>query len=168
MDGIEAIRRTIDHSHEWFTGTLGDLTKEQADYVPPGTAHPISEIIAHVLQTEDFIISGMIQGKPSVWETGGWEQKLGIPNVAMHTQEQARGFQCDYTALRPYKEAVYASTKAYLDGASDAELAREVQGPTGPMPVADALTNALIGNNLAHAGEIAALKGVQGAKGYPF
>ena len=36
------------------------------------------------------------------------------------------------------------------------------------MTVFDALTNALVGNNLAHTGEISALKGVQGAKGYPF
>jgi len=33
----------------------------------------------------------MIQGKPPVWETENWEQKLGVPNVAMHTQEMARG-----------------------------------------------------------------------------
>ncbi len=36
------------------------------------------------------------------------------------------------------------------------------------MKVADALSNALIGNNLAHTGEISALKGLQGAKGYQF
>ena len=105
MDAIEAIRGTINHSHGWFEGTTGDLTQEQADYLPSGTAHPIGEIVAHILQSEDMIINGMIQGQPSVWESGGWEQKLGIPNVARHTQDMARGFKGDLAALQPYKEA---------------------------------------------------------------
>ena len=168
MDAIEAIRGTINHSHGWFEGTTGDLTQEQADYLPSGTAHPIGEIVAHILQSEDMIINGMIQGQPSVWESGGWEQKLGIPNVARHTQDMARGFKGDLAALQPYKEAVFASTQACLDGLSAEDLEREVQAGEGTMTVFDALTNALVGNNLAHTGEISALKGVQGAKGYPF
>ena len=137
--------------------------------MPPGMAHPFGELVAHVLQAEDMIISGMLQGQPSVWERDGWEGKLGIPNVAMHTQEMARGFKGDVHALQPYKEAVFASTQAYLDSLTDADLDREVEGGGGgPMTVVDAITNALVGNNLAHTGEISALKGVQGAKGYAF
>ena len=111
-DAVEAIRGTVNHSHGWFEGTTSDLTQEQADFLPPGTAHPIGELIAHVLQSDDFIINGMIQGQPSVWESQGWEEKLSIPNVVMHTQETARGFKGDVAALQPYKEAVYASTAA--------------------------------------------------------
>jgi hypothetical protein len=36
------------------------------------------------------------------------------------------------------------------------------------MTVYDVLSNFLVGNTLAHTGEISALKGLQGAKGYPF
>lgn len=86
----------------------------------------------------------------------------------MHTQEQARGVKCDVAALQPYKDAVYASVQSYLDGLTDAELDRGFDGPFGPTTVIDMLTNALIGNTLAHTGEISALKGVQGAQGYPF
>jgi hypothetical protein len=115
------------------------------------------------------MINGMLQGQPSIWERDGWGEKLGVPNVARHTQDVARGFKCDVAALKPYQEAVYASTQAYLDSLSDADLDRELEGPGGrPMTVADALTNALVGNVLAHTGEISALKGVQGAKGYAF
>jgi len=168
MDVVEATKRSVGHSHDWFSGTCADLSQAQADFLPAGVAHPIGELVAHVLQSEDFIINGMIQGKPPVWETEGWEQKLGVPNVAMHTQEMARGFKVDLKALEPYKAAVYASTESYLAGITPDELDREVQGPFGAMKVADALSNALIGNNLAHTGEISALKGLQGAKGYAF
>ena len=87
MDATETVRTAINHPHGWFEGTGADLTPEQAAYVPAGTAHPISEIVAHVIQSEDVRVNSMIQGLPSVWETGGWEQKLGIPHVARHTQE---------------------------------------------------------------------------------
>ncbi len=168
MDAIEAIRGTINHSHEWFEGTMSDLTQEQADYLPPGTAHPIGALVAHILQSEDTVINGMVQGQPSVWESGGWEQKLGIPNVARLSQEVARSFKGDLNALRPYKEAVFASTQSCLDGLSVEDLDREVEIGEGTMTVFDALTNVVVGNNLAHTGEISALKGVQGAKGYAF
>ncbi len=106
MNVIEATKRAVGHSHDWFSGTCADLTQQQADYLPAGVAHPIGELLAHVLQSEDFIINGMIQGKPPVWEAQGWEQKLGVPNVAMHTQEVARGFKVDIKSLEPYKSAV--------------------------------------------------------------
>ncbi|MDA0352497.1 MAG: DinB family protein [Chloroflexi bacterium] len=168
MDATETIRTAIDHAHGWFEGTCADLTAEQAAYVPAGTAHPISEIVTHVVQSEDFIVNSMILGQPSVWDTGGWEQKLGLPNVSRHTQEQAKSFTADLAALQPYKEAVYVSVASFVDGLTPQELEREIQGPAGPMRVVDALTNALLGNTLAHTGEISALKGVQGATGYPF
>ena len=168
MNGIEAVKRAVGHSHGWYEGTVADLTQEQADFLPPGSAHPIGEVVAHILQTEDMIVSGMLQGQRPLWERDGWEAKLGIPNVSRHTQEMARGFKGDLAALQPYKEAVYASTQAYLDSLSDADLDREVDMGGNTTTVGDALTNALVGNNLAHTGEISALKGVQGSKGYAF
>ena len=59
--------------------------------------------MTHVVQSEDFIVNSMILGQPSVWDTGGWEQKLGLPNVSRHTQEQAKSFTADLAALQPYK-----------------------------------------------------------------
>ena len=168
MNGADAIRQTIGHAHQWFTGTVVDLTQEQADYLPSGAAYPIGELVAHVLQSEDMIVNGMVRGQASVWQSGGWEQTLGIPDVSRHTQEVARGFKTSIADLKPYQEAVYASVDEYLGGLTEGELAREVPGPAGPMTVYDVLSNFLVGNTLAHTGEISALKGLQGAKGYPF
>jgi uncharacterized damage-inducible protein DinB len=168
MNGSETIRTAISHAHGWFDGTCADLTSEQASFVPAGTAHPISEIVTHVLQSEDMIVNSMIQGQPSIWESAGWGEKLGLPNVAQHTQEQAKSFTADLQALQPYKEAVYASVQAFAEALTEEELDREIEFGEMKMRVADALTNALLGNTLAHTGEISALKGVQGATGYPF
>jgi hypothetical protein len=78
------------------------------------------------------------------------------------------GFQVEIALLQPYKEAVYASVASFIDGLTAEELDRDIQAPAGPMRVADALTNALVGNTLTHTGDISALKGIQGATSYPF
>ena len=168
MDAVQALKTAIDSSHGWYQGTCADVTQAQADFLPDGVAHPIGELMAHILQSEDGIINGMLQGKPPLWESEGWGEKLGVPNVMGHTNEQARGFSVDIAALAPYQEAVFAQTEAYLGSLSAEDLEREVPGPNEPMTVAQALGNALVGNNFAHTGEISALKGLLGAKGYAF
>jgi hypothetical protein len=170
MDGVEAVRRAVHHARSWYQGTIADVTAAQAVTVPPGVVHPIGELAAHIVQSEDGIVNGMLQGKPTVWEQGGWSAKLGgMPNLMRHDTATARSVKADPQSLQEYTQAVYASVDAYLDGLTPADLDREVQvGPAGTMAVADVLTNILAGNTLAHTGEISALKGLQGAKGYPF
>ncbi len=40
-------------AHQWFSGTMADVTEAQANFVPPGIAHPIGELAAHVVHSED-------------------------------------------------------------------------------------------------------------------
>jgi hypothetical protein len=66
---------------------------------------------------------------------------------------------------------VYAATNRYLDSITDADLDRELDMSGWDMPptrVGDLLNMFLLGNIFAHTGEISAVKGIQGAKGYPF
>jgi uncharacterized damage-inducible protein DinB len=168
MDAVDALTRAINASHQWYQGTVADVTSEQANYLPSGTAHPIGELAAHIVQGEDGIINGMLLGEQTVWEQGGWEQKLGIPNMQRLDKESARSFKCEVSALKEYTDAVYASTEAYLSGLQPSDLDREIDGPGGKMTVADVIGMFLLGNTFAHTGEISALKGLQGAKGYPF
>ena len=54
MDAIETIRGGVNAAHTWFEGTCADLTSEQENHRFEGFAHPISELAAHIVQTEDF------------------------------------------------------------------------------------------------------------------
>jgi len=168
MDAVEALTRTVNASRQWFQGTIGGLTPEQVNFVPPGSAHPIGEIVAHVLNSEDGIVNGMILGQPPIWERDGWGAKLGLPNVTRQDEAVARAYRCELQSLEPYMHAVHACVDDYLEALTATDLDREVDGgPPGKMTVADAL-GILIGNTLVHTGEIAALKGIQGGRGYPF
>lgn len=170
MDAVEAVRRTVHHAHNWYQGTVADVTEAQANVVPAGVTHPIGELAAHIVQGEDRIVNQMLQGKPTIWERDGWSAKLGgMPELVYHDTATARSVKVNPKSLQGYTQAVYASVDSYLDGLQPADLDREVDmGPGGKMTVADLLTNILCGNTFAHTGEISALKGLQGAKGYPF
>ena len=70
-------------------------------------------------------------------------------------------------ALQAYEQAVLATTETYLAALIPTDLDRTVAFIGGERPVADVLAN-LVVHSMGHAGEIAALKGMQGVKGLPF
>jgi hypothetical protein len=101
-----------------------------------------------------------------------WAGKVGVEAPRMSLAlEWARGLQPDLAALRQYGRAVTEAVSAYTLKLGDDDLDREVDltgAGLGVRTIGWAL-NALVAshhNNMA--GEISALKGVQGAQGYPF
>ncbi len=170
MNSAQTIAAIIKSSHDWYNGTVADVTQEQADFLPGGVAHPIGELMTHIANSEDSIVNSMILGKPSVWDRGGWSKKLGVENMMLHTTQQARNFKVNIKTLAEYSKAVQSAVDAYAEKLTDHDLERLVDagGPLGKMPVSALLTGIMVGNTFAHTGEISALKGLKGAKGYPF
>jgi uncharacterized damage-inducible protein DinB len=170
MNGVQALRSSFENAHNWYNGTIADVTPAQANYLPVGIAHPVGELIAHIVHSEDAIINGMLQGKAPLWDTQGWGKKTGLPNMMLHDTmgKGPRAFKADPAVLSEYSKAVQAQTLAYVSSLSDSSLdeKREYQG-FGVQSRAFILQT-LLANTLAHTGEISALKGLQGAKGYPF
>lgn len=78
--------------------------------------------------------------------------------------EWAGKVQVDLAAFEQYHAA--AATDAYVGGLSEADLDRQLETPLGSQSV-----NQMIGIVTAHlslhGGEISAVKGLQGLKGYP-
>ncbi|NUQ38499.1 MAG: DinB family protein [Caldilineales bacterium] len=170
MDSIALLKTALDASHRWYLGTVDGLTEAQANFVPPGTAHPIGELAAHILQSEDGIVN-MLQGQPPLWVRDGWGERLGLPMVMRQDPEVARAFRCQPGDLADYGQAVYANTEAFLSGLRPDDLDRDVDLSAmgiGTVKLGYVLTGMLLGNTFAHTGEISALKGVQGLRGYPF
>jgi hypothetical protein len=169
MNGVDVTRAAIDASHRWFSGTIADLTPELTNFVPPGKVHPIGELVVHSVNAEDYFINQRLREVAPLWERGAWGEKLGLPFMLQHEEYASREFRCDVAALQPYIDAVFAETTAYLDTLSEAELDRTMpMGPLGDMRTGDIIQFFIVGNTLAHTGEISAIKGLQGAKGYPF
>lgn len=170
MNAITLLKSAFEGSHRWYQGTVADITPELANEVPPGRAHPIGSQMAHILHSEDGMVS-MLQGQAPLWERDGWGNKLGLPMLFSQTEEGSRGFKCSPADLAEYNKAVYAQTEAYLSGLTESDLDKPIDLTSwgiGEMPLASVLTGLVLGNNFAHTGEISALKGTKGLQGYPF
>lgn len=75
----------------------------------------------------------------------------------------------DLPQFQGYAKAVVKNTLDWVGTLSDEDLNREVQAPGFPtQSVGSWITLAAVVHPSNHCGEVAALKGLKGAKGYPF
>ncbi len=157
------------NAHETLESTMKDVTAEQAHWLPPGKALPISSLYAHTIGGEDACINMLIRKTPPLLATD-WANRTGMSVIMPETQpwdDWARSVRVDLDQLRKYAQAVYAATDDYLAGLTPENLDVEIDF-AGKRPIGDALARFLVGHVNQHCGEISALKGLQGAKGYPF
>ena len=176
MDARSLLREYVQEARGFFEGTIQDVTPEQAHWSPPGQANPVGANIAHVVFSEDMVINGLLQGGAPL-AASSWAGKTGVseppPDGAASAVwgEWAHKVKVDLPALRQYAQAVHAATDKYLASLSDGALGRTLDLSAmglGQQTVRWMLNAVLIGNVNMHCGEIACLKGLQGAKGYPF
>jgi hypothetical protein len=168
-------QQTVKMQNALWQGSVAGMMSECDDAalhktLPQATVTSIASIYAHAIFSEDFITQGMLKGTAPIYKTDGWEAKTGVamPDNPAMNPEWAAGVKMDVGAFCDYAKAVHAATNAYLDSVSDAELQDKVQTPLGEQTKEWIVAN-LLGTHLPqHAGEIAALKGVQGLKGLPF
>jgi hypothetical protein len=113
----------------------------------------------------------MFQRKPPLFAST-WEGKTGITEPKwVSDPEWARRVQVDLPKAREYARAAYAQADDYIAGLTEADLDRELDLSANGLGMRslDWCLHALIIAHLHNmTGEISALKGVQGAKGYPF
>ena len=171
MNVQSAVQLQLNFWHPVLDGMVSECDSEVLGKDLPGaTVTSIGSVYAHIVLSEDSIISGMCQSKPTVYETGGWKGKLNVPfeGSPALSPDWAKGLKLDLAPFREYAKAVYGATDAYLAALPDAELERKVQTPIGEQTIGWVLVALLATHLPQHSGEIAALKGVQGLKGLPF
>jgi len=163
------ILKEMAYVRQYVDAVLEDITDEQFNWQPSGTISPISTITLHLLAAEDYFIQNLIQGEPLNWVVQGWGQKIGVPAPP----EQGRNWD-EFKTVRilvapvlAYQQALRITTDAYLDNLSEGELERRVVFAGNELSVAELLMR-LIYHSACHAGEIAAIKGMQGIKGLPY
>jgi DinB superfamily len=172
MNAQETVRQQLGFWHGTLDSMLKDCSSDTVNKKLPGsTCNSIGVIFAHTVFSEDGIVNGMFEGKPPIYVAQGWEAKTGVPHPGTgpgQDPDWASKVNMDIPKFQEYAKAVYANTDAYLSSLSDADLEKKVQGPIGETTVGWFLTTILATHFPGHAGEIAALKGVQGLKGLPF
>ena len=102
------------------------------------------------------------------WVSDNWGLGIALPpGGGGGSWEEANASNFSLEAVRDYITAVRASVDAYIANLTDEELSRMVQSIGGEQPIAAVLALIVV-HAAGHYGEVAALKGTQGAKGLPF
>lgn len=165
------LRTQYKDAHELLEGTMQGVTPEQAHWLPPGIANPLAASYVHVITSEDSVFGGMLKGGAPLM-AGEWAGKVGLSEMppTADWDAWARRVQVDLAALSSYAQAVYAATDEYLAGLTDEDLERPVDLSSWGMgeQTLGWLLSLMMVHIGWHTGEIACLKGLQGAKGYPF
>jgi hypothetical protein len=173
---VELVRRIVRDARQVLEGTMADVTQQQAEYVPPGIANPLGATYAHVVCSEDMIVQGMFrQVQPlgaSDWAARtGLSEPMPMPGPGWaEYQPWTRRVKIDLAQLRAYAQAVAEQTDTWIAGLSDADLDRpiDLSGVGLGQHTLGSAIGLLVANHLGtETGEIAVLKGIQGARGYP-
>ncbi len=167
MEGIALIQSGLGNSKRGTDRVLDGLTAEEISWQPRPDANSIGLILLHMARSEDSFVNSMIQGKPQLWETGKWYEKL---NMSVEdtgnrlTAEQVEAFVVpDIKDLMAYTEAVRNQTLDYLKDATPEALSQKVE-LTRQLPF-EPIVGVLLMVNVTHlaqhVGEISYLRGLK-------
>lgn len=166
MTIIGLLRREFALMRHHATGLIQGLTKDELLWAPPGVANPIGTTLLHVLTGEDRLIQSVLQGQPSLWEADRWYEQIGVISLPVRgndwTGVDLASLQAP--ALFAYAQVVDQATATYLHLLNDTDLEEQVEVYGQEQARAEALFSIII-HNTSHAGEIAALKGLQSMRG---
>lgn len=170
MDAIALMKQEVRWAHEYLDMVSADITPSQLEWTPPGIANPMAAVLAHAVPDEDLICA-LLTGSQPLYE-GTWAGRTGVsaPRLGM-SLEWARTVRVKLDAFRPYTRAVYTAVDDFLASLTDADLDRPADlSRLGfkDKSVGWALTALIVSHTNNMIGELSCLKGLQGAKGYPF
>jgi uncharacterized damage-inducible protein DinB len=164
MDALVLLRDLAARSDDLMTQTFAAVTVEQAAWRQEGsTANPIAAIFLHVYYPEDWFVH-RDTGAPLIFEAGGWANRLGYDPAAAWSPSA----RPEPDACRAYAAEVRAATHDYLEHLDPSRLEEEIDSTRGKRSRVAMLSRLLVTHKLTHLGEIAALLGCQGVKGFPF
>ena len=158
MNTVELLQYSLGFAFDILGAVTADLTQEQIDWQPPGTVNTIGAIYSHIITYVDFFIQN--------WGIEGKRQSETVEDRPEEIRMQE--VQVDLSALHESAGKVRNKTQDWLSSLTPADLSRKRHTTIGELTVGQALEAYIIWHINTHCGEIAALKGCQGAKGYPW
>lgn len=171
MTRVELLRAQLKDAHDAIEETMADVTQELLDRMPSGVANPIGERYAHNATAEDSLVNLIVRGEAPLMSST-WQGRTGISEPRFGSDPQyARSVRVQLGAVKDYARAVYAQSDAYLASLKDADLDRIVDMsplPFGKVSVWWILSRLVIAHDYEVHGEIAAVKGVLGVRGFPY
>jgi hypothetical protein len=158
MNTVELLQFSLGAAFDVLSWVTADLTQEQADWRPPGTANTIGSIYSHILSYVDFYVRNYcIEGKPQPETVESRPAELWMQDV-----------QVDLSELHAFAGQVRSTAQNWLSSLTPKDLEHRTRTTAGELNEGQALELFIIWHINAHCGEISALKGCQGLKGYPW
>ena len=145
---------------------LKDLSQGEYGWRPACGCNSIGLILFHVARSEDQFVQARILGKPQIWESDKWYEKMRMPPAeagSHYTIDQVNSFPCpDCQQLAAYFDAVRAKTMEYLSGLTPADFDKKITVLPFPGETTIAAMFSLIVNHAAgHFGEMSYVRGIQ-------
>ena len=165
MELMDFVKCGFVDAHRNIGFAMDDLMEEVAHWQPPGTANSIASILAHVVRGEDAVINRSVNGGETLFDSGGWAAKTGIPSEISAIWEPS--WRLNIAAFKDYLAAVSESADSCVAGLTAADLDREVPYGQSPQSMGFVLRRMVVTHMIGHAGEMSALKGMQGLNGLP-
>jgi uncharacterized damage-inducible protein DinB len=158
MNTVELLQYSLGAAFDILGQVTADLTQEQVDWRPPGKLSTIGAVYWHTLTYVDYFVRNyFIEGKPQPETADSRPAELWMQDV-----------QRDLSELHAYAAQVQSTVQDWLSGLTPTDLERRMHTTVGELNVGQTLAVFIIWHINAHCGEIAALKGLQGLKGYPW
>jgi len=171
MNTVELIQYSLGNAFGILEQVASDLTQVQADWMPSGIANPIGALYWHTMSSVDEIVHGWGMGQAALSQSAGWQEKVVLASAPEEEKDplaQMRAIRVDLPALHGYARAIAQAVQGWLASLTPEDLERTIDTPIGELNLGQMLETFVIWHINAHCGEISALKGCQGAKGYPF
>jgi hypothetical protein len=130
----------------------------------PGTCNAAAKSHVHALAAFDFFVLNKAKGADMLWPQFG--PKHGLPA----NSQEIWGFAGTISgiAINEFAEQIQKATIEYIASLSDADLDRQVDTQFFGMQSLAYLLQLAAMHATGHAGDVAAVKGMQGLKGLPF
>ena len=136
----------------------------QYNFDAPGTCNAAAKSHVHALTSFDFFVMNKAKGEDMLWPK--FAPTHGLP--ANPTEIWGFGGDISGAAINEFSTDIQKATLDYISTLSDADLDREVDTQFfGKQSLAWVLQLAAM-HAAGHAGDVAAVKGMQGLKGLPF
>ncbi|MBI5285493.1 MAG: DinB family protein [Chloroflexi bacterium] len=172
MDAIEFLRDQLGQARDFLHGTLREMTEDQVHALPSGKLNSIAATYAHVVTGEDGFVNGLLRGAAPLFASE-WAGRTGLSEMPPEGPDWAAWggrVRVDIKALDRYAEAVGRSTDEFLASLTPDDLDRAVDLSAfgfGQRSLGWVMGAGVLGHVLSHWGEISALNGLQGRKGFP-
>ena len=170
QNAVNLLRSQYEQMKGWLEGTMAGISDDLAHDDPSGLVSPIGAQAAHVVTGMDFFLVSLAIGKDALLMSS-FADKSGIsepPPMGGDWTKWGTNVKVDLSALHSYANAVFAEIDSYLGSITDEDLQEKKDfGGAGEQTIEWAF-NIIMLNTYSHVGEISAIKGMNGLKGYPF